>query len=73
MNATPIPSWWAVGVSVLLVVVAVAIAAWQRLGISRDIVVAAARAFVQLLAVGPSSPGCSRTPASPVRCCGSRP
>ena len=52
MNATPIPSWWAVGVSVLLVVVAVAIAAWQRLGISREIVVAAARAFVQLVAVG---------------------
>ncbi|MBI1377554.1 MAG: iron export ABC transporter permease subunit FetB [Frankiales bacterium] len=49
---TQIPSWGAVGVSVLLVVVAVAIASWQRLGISRDIVVAAARALVQLAAVG---------------------
>jgi putative ABC transport system permease protein len=52
MTGTPIPSWWAVALSALLVVVAVAIAGWQRLGISRDIVVAWVRALVQLLAVG---------------------
>jgi putative ABC transport system permease protein len=49
---TPIPSWAAVAVSALLVLVAVAIAWRQQLGVSRDIVVAAARALVQLLAVG---------------------
>jgi putative ABC transport system permease protein len=49
---TEIPSWGAVAVSALLVVVAVAIASWQRLGITRDVVVAALRALVQLLAVG---------------------
>ncbi len=49
---TEIPSWGAVAVSGLLVVVAVAIASWQRLGISRDMLVASLRAFVQLLAVG---------------------
>jgi len=49
---TPIPSWAAVAVSGLLVLVAVAIASWQRLGISREIVVAAVRALVQLVAIG---------------------
>jgi putative ABC transport system permease protein len=49
---TTIPSWGAVAVSGLLVLVAVAIAGRQQLGISRDIVVAALRALVQLLAVG---------------------
>lgn len=49
---TTIPSWGAVAVSGLLVIVAVAIAAWQQLGISRDIVIAAVRALVQLVAVG---------------------
>ena len=49
---TPIPSWEAVAVSALLVLVAVAIASWQRLGISRDLVIAAVRALVQLVAVG---------------------
>jgi putative ABC transport system permease protein len=49
---TAIPSWSAVAVSGLLVLVAVGIASWQRLGVSRDIVVAAVRALVQLLAVG---------------------
>jgi putative ABC transport system permease protein len=49
---TQIPSWAAVAVSGLLVLVAVAIASWQRLGISREIVVAAVRALVQLVAVG---------------------
>jgi putative ABC transport system permease protein len=49
---TQIPSWSAVALSALLVVVAIAIASWQRLGISRDIAVSAVRAFVQLVAVG---------------------
>jgi putative ABC transport system permease protein len=49
---TTIPSWGAVAVSGLLVLVAVAIASWQHLGISRDIVVSAVRALVQLVAVG---------------------
>jgi putative ABC transport system permease protein len=49
---TEIPSWAAVAVSFLLVLVAVAIASWQRLGISRDVLVASVRAFVQLLLVG---------------------
>ena len=49
---TEIPSWGAVAVSALLVVVAVVIASWQRLGISREIVVAALRALVQLVAIG---------------------
>ena len=49
---TQIPSWAAVAVSGLLVLVAVAIASWQRLGISREIVVAAVRALVQLVAIG---------------------
>jgi len=49
---TQIPSWAAVAVSALLVLVAVAIASWQRLGISREIVVAAVRALVQLVAIG---------------------
>ncbi len=49
---TEIPSWGAVAVSGLLVLVAVGIASWQRLGISREILVAAVRALVQLVAVG---------------------
>jgi putative ABC transport system permease protein len=49
---TQVPSWTAVAASMLLVLVAVAIASWQRLGITRDVVVAAVRAFVQLVAVG---------------------
>jgi putative ABC transport system permease protein len=49
---TEIPSWAAVAVSGVLVLVAVAIASWQRLGISRDMLIASVRALVQLLAVG---------------------
>ncbi len=50
--STPIPSWAAVAVSALLVLVAMGIAWREHLGVSRDILVAAVRAFVQLLAVG---------------------
>lgn len=49
---TTIPSWGAVAVSGLLVLVAIGIGSWQRLGISRDLAIAAVRALVQLVAVG---------------------
>lgn len=41
-----------VAASVLLVVIAVGASRWARLGLRRDLLVAALRAFVQLLAVG---------------------
>jgi putative ABC transport system permease protein len=41
-----------VAATVALVAVAVAVSVWQRTGLERDIVVAAARAFVQLTAIG---------------------
>jgi len=41
-----------VALSLCLVGVAVAVSAWQRLGLEGDLAVAAARSFVQLLAVG---------------------
>ncbi len=47
-----IPDWLGVAASVLLVVIAIAAAAWARLGLTRELVWAAVRAFVQLLAVG---------------------
>jgi putative ABC transport system permease protein len=45
-------SWGGVALTVLLVAVAVAVAARQRLGLTRELLVAAARAAVQLAAVG---------------------
>jgi putative ABC transport system permease protein len=45
-------TWLQVAVSVLLVAVAVAVAAHQRLGVTRDLLLAAVRAAVQLAAVG---------------------
>ena len=47
-----VPSWVGVTASVVLVVLAAAIAARQRLGVTREMLVAAARAAVQLIAVG---------------------
>lgn len=47
-----VPSWIGVGASVVLVGVAAAIAARQRLGVTRELLVAAARSAVQLVAVG---------------------
>ena len=47
-----VPSWGGVAASLLLVAVAAAVAYRQRLGLTRDIVAAAARAGVQLIAVG---------------------
>ncbi|SNR68940.1 putative ABC transport system permease protein [Haloechinothrix alba] len=51
MNGTEL-GWLEVGTSVLLVAVAVLVAAHQRLGLSKDVLLAAVRAFVQLVAVG---------------------
>lgn len=47
-----IPSWLGVATSALLVLVAMAVAVRARLGMAREIAVAAARAAVQLAAVG---------------------
>ncbi|MSV77630.1 MAG: iron export ABC transporter permease subunit FetB [Actinobacteria bacterium] len=53
MNTTAqIPDWAGVAASVVLVLLAASLALYQRLGVARDLVWAAARAFVQLLAVG---------------------
>src|SRR3974390_1689968 len=45
-------SWLGLAVSLVLVAVAAAISWWQRLGLQRQVVVAAVRALVQLLLVG---------------------
>ncbi len=47
-----VPSWTGVSASLLLVALAAAIAHRQRLGLTRELVAAAARAGVQLVAVG---------------------
>lgn len=53
MNTTPqIPDWLGVIASVLLVGVAIAVSMRARLGLTRELLVAAVRAFVQLVAVG---------------------
>lgn len=54
MSATQVavPSWLGVGASVVLVGAAAAVAARERLGVTRELLVAAARAGVQLVAVG---------------------
>src|SRR6516165_12415974 len=45
-------SWAGLAVSLLLVAVAAGISWWQRLGLQRQVVVAAVRALAQLLLVG---------------------
>ena len=45
-------TWLGLGASLILVAVAVALSAWHRLGLGRDMVWATVRALVQLLAVG---------------------
>ncbi len=54
MNATPVavPSWLGVGASVVLVGTAAVVAARQQLGVTRELLISAARAGVQLIAVG---------------------
>ncbi len=44
--------WWGLAASLVLIAVAVAVSLAQRLGLERDMVVAAVRAAAQLLAVG---------------------
>jgi putative ABC transport system permease protein len=51
-GAVHIPSWWGVAASAALVIVAVLISWRERLGLEREVAVAALRAFVQLAAVG---------------------
>ena len=43
----PVPSWWGVGLAVLLVAVTGAVVVRERLGFGRDVVEAAVRAAVQ--------------------------
>lgn len=47
-----VPSWWGVGASVLLVAAALAVVVREQLGLAREVLVAAVRAVVQLVAVG---------------------
>jgi putative ABC transport system permease protein len=51
-TTSQIPDWLGVAASVLLVGIAVVVAMRARLGLTRELVWAAARAFAQLLAVG---------------------
>lgn len=44
--------WWGLAASLLLIALTVAISAWRRLGLEREVLVATGRALVQLLAVG---------------------
>lgn len=52
MTSAAVPSWQGVALSILLVGIAVVVAWRQRLGLAREIVIAAVRAGVQLLAIG---------------------
>ena len=47
-----VPSWWGVAASVALVGVTVVLVVREQLGLTREVVVASARAIVQLVAVG---------------------
>ncbi|MDX6216609.1 MAG: UDP-glucose/iron transport system permease protein [Frankiales bacterium] len=47
-----VPSWWGVAASVALVGVTVAVVVREQLGLTREVVLACARAIVQLVAVG---------------------
>lgn len=47
-----VPSWWGVGASVLLVALTVALVVREQLGLTREVLVACARAIVQLVVVG---------------------
>lgn len=52
MTGPSVPSWGGVAASLLLVALAAAVAARHRLGLTRELIVAAARAGIQLIAVG---------------------
>lgn len=51
-SALAVPSWGGVGVSLLLVTVASAVAYRQRLGLTKELLIAAARAALQLVTAG---------------------
>jgi putative ABC transport system permease protein len=51
-NTANIPTWWGVAASASLVLVAIAISWRERLGLGREVGIAALRAFVQLAVVG---------------------
>ena len=52
VSTANIPTWLGVAASAALVLVAVGISWWQRLGLGREVAIAALRALVQLAAVG---------------------
>ena len=52
MISPSVPSWWGVATSVVLVGFALAVVVRERLGLAREVLVAAVRSVVQLLAVG---------------------
>jgi putative ABC transport system permease protein len=52
VTAVPVPPWWGVALAALLVGVTGAVVVRERLGLGRDVVEAALRAVVQLVAVG---------------------
>ena len=52
MNTVPVPAWWGVALAALLIVATGVVVVRERLGLGRDVVEAAVRAAVQLVAVG---------------------
>ena len=48
----PLPSWWGVALTLVLVAVAAFVIAREQLGLERDLLIAVLRAGVQLIAVG---------------------
>jgi putative ABC transport system permease protein len=52
MTTVPVPAWWGVGLAGLLVGATGVVVMRERLGLGRDVVEAAVRAVVQLVAVG---------------------
>ena len=51
-SGVPLPSWWGVALTLVLVAVAAFVIARERLGLERDLLIAVVRAGVQLIAVG---------------------
>lgn len=51
-SGVPVPSWWGVALSLLLVAAAAAVILRERLALTRELVIATIRAAVQLIAVG---------------------
>jgi putative ABC transport system permease protein len=52
VNEVPVPAWWGVALAGSLIVVTGVVVLRQRLGLARDVLEAAVRAVVQLVAVG---------------------